>query len=186
MKGNVKAFAYRWKLGSRHPAEDICDMYAHADLYGLGAGVFPKDQAPVNPAHPHCLCHYAPVYASELKGKKRSDNVEGQGNDWLKRQPLHIRQAILGVKGEHEWKAGRVEWIEKARNFEIFSLKELRLTQNGALNDKNDPEGKRRKKHAERYYKKLLIMGRKCSWRKFPEIRGYLLVLLALFTIMFL
>ena len=108
--------AYRWKLGSRHPAEDICDMYAHADLYGLGAGVFPKDEAPVNPAHPHCLCHYAPVYASELKGKKRSDNVEGRGNAWLKRQPLHIRQAILGVKGEQEWKAGRAGWMEKARN----------------------------------------------------------------------
>jgi len=112
---------YQWKLGSRHPAEDICDMYAHADLYGLGAGVFPKDQAPVNPAHPHCLCHYAPVYASELKSKKRSDNVEGRGNAWLKRQPLHIRQAILGVKGEQEWKAGRAGWMEKARNIGITS-----------------------------------------------------------------
>ncbi|WP_317423178.1 DUF6883 domain-containing protein [uncultured Acidaminococcus sp.] len=120
--------AYRWKLGSRHPAEDICDMYAHADLYGLGAGVFPKDQAPVNPAHPHCLCHYAPVYASELKGKKRSDNVEDRGNAWLKRQPLHIRQAILGVKGEQEWKAGRVGWMEKARNISpVFEKKESRL-----------------------------------------------------------
>lgn len=120
--------AYRWKLGSRHPAEDICDMYAHADLYGLGAGVFPKDQAPVNPAHPHCLCHYAPVYTSELKGKKRSDNVEGRGNAWLKRQPLHIRQAILGVKGEQEWKAGRVGWMEKARNlFDVFGKTESRL-----------------------------------------------------------
>ena len=113
--------AYQWKLGSRHPAEDICDMYAHADLYGLGAGVFPKDQAPVNPAHPHCLCHYAPVYASELKGKKRSDNVEGRGNAWLKRQPLHIRQAILGMKGEQEWKAGRAGWMEKARNIGVTS-----------------------------------------------------------------
>lgn len=111
--------AYQWKLGSRHPAEDICDMYAHADLYGLGAGVFPKNLEPVNPAHPHCLCHYAPVYASELKGKKRSDNVEGRGNAWLKRQPLHIRQAILGVKGEQEWKAGRAGWMEKARNLNI-------------------------------------------------------------------
>ena len=120
--------AYQWKLGSRHPAEDICDMYAHADLYGLGAGVFPKDQAPVNPAHPHCLCHYAPVYASELKGKKRSDNVEGRGNAWLKRQPLHIRQAILGVKGEQEWKAGRAGWMEKARNISpVFEKKESRL-----------------------------------------------------------
>lgn len=114
--------AYWWKLGSRHPAEDICDMYAHADLYGLGAGVFPKDKAPVNPAHPHCLCHYAPVYASELKGKKRSDNVEGRGNAWLKRQPLHIRQAILGVKGEQEWKAGRVGWMEKAKNLNISTV----------------------------------------------------------------
>ena len=120
--------AYQWKLGSRHPAEDICDMYAHADLYGLGAGVFPKDQAPVNPAHPHCLCHYAPVYASELKGKKRSDNVEGRGNAWLKQQPLHIRQAILGVKGEQEWKAGRTGWMEKARNISpVFEKKESRL-----------------------------------------------------------
>lgn len=120
--------AYQWKLGSRHPAEDICDMYAHADLYGLGAGVFPKDLAPVNPAHPHCLCHYAPVYASELKGKKRSDNVEGRGNAWLKRQPLHIRQAILGVKGEQEWKAGRAGWMEKARNLsDMFGQTESRL-----------------------------------------------------------
>lgn len=120
--------AYRWKLGSRHPAEDICDMYAHADLYGLGAGVFPKDQAPVNPAHPHCLCHYAPVYTSELKGKKRSDNVEGRGNAWLKRQPLHIRQAILGVKGEQEWRVSRAGWMEKARNISpVFEKKESRL-----------------------------------------------------------
>lgn len=120
--------AYRWKLGSRHPAEDICDMYAHADLYGLGAGIFPKDQAPVNPAHPHCLCHYAPVYTSELKGKKRSDNVEANGRAWLAKQPLHIRQAILGVKGEQEWKAGRVGWTEKARNLsDMFGQKESRL-----------------------------------------------------------
>ncbi len=109
----------KWKLGSRHPAEDICGMYANADLYGLGKGVFPKDAAPVNPAHPHCLCHYAPVYRSELEGKKQSDNVEENGRAWLEQQPLHIRQAILGVKGEQEWKAGRVGWMEKARNLSI-------------------------------------------------------------------
>lgn len=68
------------------------------------------------------------MYASELKGKKRSDNVEGRGNAWLKRQPLHIRQAILGVKGEQEWKAGRAGWMEKARNISpVFEKKESRL-----------------------------------------------------------
>ena len=97
-------------------------MYAEADLYGLGKGVFPKDAAPVNPAHPHCLCHYAPVYRRELEGRKRSDNVEENGRAWLAKQPLHIRQAILGVKGEQEWKAGRVGWMEKARNFKMPSV----------------------------------------------------------------
>lgn len=119
--------AYQWKLGSRHPAEDICDMYAEADLYGLGKGVFPKDAAPENPAHPHCLCHYAPVYRSELKGLKRSDDVEASGNAWLKKQPLRIQEKILGVKGREAWKAGKVGWMEKARNFKMSALKESRF-----------------------------------------------------------
>ena len=109
--------AYQWKLGSRHPAEDICDMYAHADLYGLGKGVFPKDAAPASPAHPHCLCHYAPVYQSELEGKKRSDDVEAGGNAWLKKESLSVQEKILGVKGREEWKAGKAGWMKKVRNF---------------------------------------------------------------------
>ncbi|WP_317302650.1 DUF6883 domain-containing protein [Acidaminococcus timonensis] len=120
--------AYKWKLGSRHPAEDICDMYANADLYGLGKGIFPKDKVVPQPAHPHCLCHYAPVYWGEIDEKKRSDNVEENGRAWLAKQPLHIRQAILGVKGEKEWRVGRAGWMEKARNISpVFEKKESRL-----------------------------------------------------------
>lgn len=132
--------AYQWKLGSRHPAEDICDMYAEVDLYGLGEGVFPKDAAPVNPAHPHCLCHYAPVYESELEGKKRSNNVEAGGNAWLKKQSLSVQEKILGVKGREEWKAGRAGWMEKARNFEIWGIKESRLFRVLERRKKNTPD----------------------------------------------
>lgn len=122
--------AYKWKLGSRHPTEDICDMYANADLYGLGKGVFPKDKVIPQPAHPHCLCHYAPVYWGEIDEKKRSNNVEENGRAWLAKQPLHIRQAILGVKGEQEWRAGRVGWMEKARNLsDVFGKTESRLSE---------------------------------------------------------
>lgn len=121
--------AYKWKLGSRHPAEDICDMYANADLYGLGKGIFPKDKVVPQPAHPHCLCHYAPVYWGEIDEKKRSDNVEENGRAWLEKQPLHIRQAILGVKGEQEWQAGRARWMEKARNLsDMFGKTESRIS----------------------------------------------------------
>ena len=134
--------AYQWKLGSRHPAEDICDMYAEADLYGLGKGIFPKDAAPVNPAHPHCLCHYAPVYRRELEGRKRSDNVEENGRAWLKTQSISAQEKILGVKGREEWKAGRAGWMEKARNFKMPSvIHASRLTkpiENGIINKRKN------------------------------------------------
>lgn len=110
-------------LRSHAASASAVNSYTFTVSPPLLPGVISTDQAPVNPAHPHCLCHYAPVYASELKGKKRSDNVEGRGNAWLKRQPLHIRQAILGVKGEQEWKVGRVEWMVKARNLNISTVR---------------------------------------------------------------
>lgn len=64
---NSDIVAYRWIESNRHPTEDICDFYAKKDIFGLGAGVFPKDKAPQLPAHPHCLYHYEKVYASEVK-----------------------------------------------------------------------------------------------------------------------
>ena len=60
--------AYRWVESTRHPTEDVCDEYAKVDAYGLGPGIFPKDKASELPAHPHCLCHYEKVYASEQSG----------------------------------------------------------------------------------------------------------------------
>lgn len=73
---NSDIVAYRWVESNRHPTEDICDFHAKKDIFGLGAGVFPKDKAPQLPAHPHCLCHYEKVYASELKGIKGSEKEE--------------------------------------------------------------------------------------------------------------
>ncbi len=117
-------------------------MYADADLYGLGKGVFPKDAAPASPAHPHCLCHYAPVYQSELEGKTRSHDFEGRGSEWLHNQPISVQEKILGVKGREEWKAGRAGWMEKARNFEMPSvILASRLTkpiENGIINKRKN------------------------------------------------
>lgn len=44
------------------------------DAYGLGPGIFPKDKAPELSAHPHCLCHYEKVYATELSVNLRLNN----------------------------------------------------------------------------------------------------------------
>ncbi len=46
----------QWRLSASHPREDICDLFAEVDYYGLGGGVYPKDVAPVPTAHPFCRC----------------------------------------------------------------------------------------------------------------------------------
>lgn len=48
----------KWELSASHPERDICDTYAEQDLYGFGAGVYPKDNVPHDgkSAHPNCLC----------------------------------------------------------------------------------------------------------------------------------
>lgn len=34
--------AFKWKLSGCHPCDDICDLYASADLLGDGRGHFPE------------------------------------------------------------------------------------------------------------------------------------------------
>lgn len=109
--------AFRWRKSSRHPVFDICDLYAEADLYGLGKGVFPKDKAPGLPAHPHCLCHYSPVYASELEGKTEKDNVQAGGAKYIRSLTKSRKEALLGVKGAKEY-AVDGDWRKHARGWQ--------------------------------------------------------------------
>lgn len=108
--------AFQWKLASRHPKFDICDLYTEANLYGLGKGIYPKNATPRLPVHPHCLCHLAPVYRSELKGKKAVDQLEEGGRAWLENQSLYHRQQILGIQGTKAF-ANRDSWTKWARNY---------------------------------------------------------------------
>lgn len=114
--------AFKWKLASRHPKFDICDLYADANLYGLGKGIYPKNATPRLPVHPHCLCHLAPVYRSELKGKKVVDQLEEGGRVWLESQSLYHRQQILGIQGAKAFE-NKDPWTEWARNYSQQMLK---------------------------------------------------------------
>jgi hypothetical protein len=109
--------AYKWTLSSRHPFFDICNMYADANLWGLGPGVYPKDKTPILPAHPHCLCHLAMVYRTEINIGKRHDREQQGGNDWL--QSLSHQQCcqVLGVTGAMEWKHKKIDWRKYMRNY---------------------------------------------------------------------
>lgn len=116
--------AFKWKMSTAHPFCDICDMYAEADLYGMGPGIFPKDKVPTLPVHPNCMCHLRPVMVGSklLKSETPKARIEEGGREWLDKQTLPNRQRILGVYGEKDVKAGR-SWTEKARSYSGEKMK---------------------------------------------------------------
>lgn len=116
--------AFKWKMSTAHPFCDICDMYAEADLYGMGPGIFPKDKVPTLPVHPNCMCHLRPVMLGSklLKSETPHARIEKGGKEWLDKQTLPNRQRILGVYGEKDVKAGR-SWTEKARSYSSEKMK---------------------------------------------------------------
>lgn len=105
-KDDDDVVAYKWQLGSRHPHFDICDMYADANLYNLGAGIFPKDKCPTLPVHPHCLCHLTPIFKNEVDITKQKDRLKEGGAEWLKSLTESERVKLLGINGALQFKNG--------------------------------------------------------------------------------
>lgn len=116
--------AYKWRMSKSHPAPDICDMYAGANLYGMGPGVFPKDKVPELPAHPHCMCYLRPLMDGSLRLESNTpvDRVAKGGKEWLDKQSQYVRQHILGEKGEAIVQTG-ADWRRFARNYNRAYLK---------------------------------------------------------------
>lgn len=67
----------QWRLSPYHPRADICDYFAEVDLYGVGAGIYPKEVAPVPVAHPFCGCVLAPRFT--VRGKPRYNETAARG-----------------------------------------------------------------------------------------------------------
>lgn len=120
--GDAEVAAYRWKLSSRHPHFDICDMYAHANLWGLGSGIFPKDKTPILPVHPHCLCHLSPVYHSEIKNKQ-TNRIRAGGDEWLKSLSHMERYKVFGIQGAEKWEEHHADWRRYIRNWSAETAK---------------------------------------------------------------
>lgn len=123
--------AYKWTLSSRHPHYDICDLYAQANLWGLGPGIFPKDKTPILPVHPHCLCHLSLVYVTEIDMSRQRNQIKDGGDAYLKRQSHLKRCHLLGIDGAHAWEQGRADWRQYMRNWSLTVAKS-RLLENAA------------------------------------------------------
>ena len=126
MKKDADIVAVKFKLSSCHPVFDICDMYAKADMYGLGAGIYPKDKLPPLPVHPHCLCRYVEVIEGEVDMQQQRDQVREAGDKWLNSLPESRRAQVLGRDGLKAWKDGK-DWRKYMRGYAGLREVESRL-----------------------------------------------------------
>lgn len=96
---------YRWRLSASHPEPDICDYYADVD-FGMGAGVWPKDQVPHDKAHPHCMCSLTPTTRRMRKdGKRGATDVAS----FMERLPQAKRER-LAPRWAQDLRAAGVPW----------------------------------------------------------------------------
>ena len=126
---------FQWRLGSRHPAFDICDVYAKADMFNLGKGIYPKDKVPPLPVHPHCLCRVSEVYRGEVDLSNTKDNADKAVSDWLNGLTDKQRRDVLGVKGAEEFgKTGK--WQGNLRGWQGLEDPRSRLDFGLSLDEK--------------------------------------------------
>lgn len=89
----------KFRLSPLHPRLDICDLYAAANLHGLGPGVYPLGQHPY-PAHPNTLSYLVPVFVEEVDEDDRAG--EQTAFDWLRSRNADDQDAILGGRRKGE------------------------------------------------------------------------------------
>ena len=106
--------AYRWRLDASHNITDICDVHAKSDM-GLGVGVYPKNQLPPIPAHPHCICYLTEVINDDLD--LRNFSYTSGGNTFLNKLPAKKQNEILGSSERGEAFRKGENW-NKAINME--------------------------------------------------------------------
>ena len=90
-------------------------MYVKADMYGFGAGIYPKDKLPPLPVHPYCLCRYVEVIEGEVD-MQQHDQVRAAGDKWLNSLPESRRAQVLGRKGLKAWEDGK-DWRKYMRGY---------------------------------------------------------------------
>lgn len=93
----------KFNLSPSHPKTDQCDLHAHANLHGLGAGVYPVGQSPW-PAHPNTMSYLTAVFMDEVSEQDRAGKQDRLG--WLQQQPAAKQDQLLGQAKAAALRAG--------------------------------------------------------------------------------
>lgn len=185
--------AFKWKLNSRHPVFDICDIHASVDMYGLGAGVYPKDRFPVRPAHPHCMCLVSPVYIGgiDIDGAGEAALLSGAKfnpaavDKYIADLPRGKQLELLGVVGLKAWESGE-SWQNHLRLWaghekpgtrlkkQDFGQTENKSLEGYSLNIRQQVQNRhiRGTKEYEAYVEKLAELNLKPSIITYQDMQG--------------
>ena len=93
------AIGIRFVLSSGHDIVDVCNFHCGADLYGMGAGGYPKDHAPAYPFHPNCMCSIEQIIEGEESPAKAKDFNGKAGERYLDKLSEKNKVALLGKDG---------------------------------------------------------------------------------------
>lgn len=102
--GHPDVAGVRFLLSPGHPKPDICDLHASANLYGLGAGVYPSREKCPWPAHPNTLSFVDVVFRDEVTDADRTGKETPM--QALDRLTPAQRIGVLGVNKHQAFKDG--------------------------------------------------------------------------------
>ncbi len=96
----------KFNLSPNHPRTDICDLYYHANLHGLGPGIYPVGRAPW-PAHPNTMSYLTAVFREEVGDGARAGKQDRL--EWLRGQPPGRQDRMLGAAKAAALRAGALQ-----------------------------------------------------------------------------
>lgn len=120
--GHPDVIGMKFNLSPSHPRTDQCDLHAHANLHGLGDGVYPVGQAPW-PAHPNTMSYLTAVFRDEVSTADRAGKADRL--NWLRNQPEIKQDQLLGKAKATALRAGMLNeadiytpWRDLKRRYE--------------------------------------------------------------------
>ncbi|MCE5181657.1 MAG: hypothetical protein LLG15_07645 [Betaproteobacteria bacterium] len=104
---NPDVAGFKFLLSPSHPKHDICDLLSTQNLYGLGAGVYPKDKIQgIWPAHPNTLSFVVAVFKDEVSGRDKASKETPM--EAMARLSPAQRQGALGMAKSQAYDDGKI------------------------------------------------------------------------------
>jgi hypothetical protein len=115
MQDDDDVVGYKIELSPSHPRYDECNFYTEVDMFGMGAGVYPKTHGIPIPVHVRCICMITAVLRSEVSkiGRKSDERIYDHLKAMKDNGEIDNLKALVGAKGVNrltDWQDNLKGW----------------------------------------------------------------------------